>query len=217
MSNFGFAQMRVVKPYEASFREARSAVGAASVLAGAQESGTIAEAVADCSLVVGASAMRNRDLQQPVKTLQEAAPIIRQQLLGGKVALLFGSEKTGLSNKDLSHCHWVLRIPTRADRPSMNLGQAVAVCLYELIRAADPQPTGEVERHATSGELDRLTARLAEALRTSGYLPVQPSPSAEEKVRRLVRRFHLNSADANTFLGMLRQLQWKMKGGQSVG
>src|SRR5262249_20269465 len=75
-----------------------------------------------------------RELHQSLKTLPEAAPIIRKRLGSGRVALLFGSEKRGLSNADLSHCHWLLRIPTREGHASMNLGQAVAVCLYQPSR-----------------------------------------------------------------------------------
>ncbi len=210
MSNFGFDQLRVVKPYEASFREVRSAVGAASILAEAKEYGTIAEAVADCSLIVGTSALRRRDLQQPVKPLQEASAIIRQQLSRDNVALLFGSEKTGLSNKDLSYCHWLTHIPTREEQPSMNLGHAVAVCLYELIRQSETQAPENVFRPASAAELDRLTTLLLEVLRTSGYLLPQPPPSSEEKIRRLVRRLNLNDEDANSWLGMLRQIEWKM-------
>jgi TrmH family RNA methyltransferase len=134
MSNFGFFHLRVVNPYELAFREARSAVGASPILAAAEEFPSLAEAVADCTLVVGTTSVGHRELQHPVKRLEQAAPLIRKRLAASRVALLFGSEKRGLSNEDLSHCHWLLRIPTREEHRSMNLGQAVAVCLYELAR-----------------------------------------------------------------------------------
>src|SRR5215469_1389273 len=134
MSNFGAKQLRVVNPYEAAWREAKSAIGAADLLARAEECVTVAEAVADCSLVVGTTAVGNRELRQPLWSLPEAGPAIRERLKTGNVALLFGSEKWGLSNESLSYCHWLLRIPTREEHRSMNLGQAVAVCLYELGR-----------------------------------------------------------------------------------
>src|ERR1051326_4863935 len=134
MSNFGFSRLRVVNPYGAAFREARSAVGAAELLAHAEEYKSVAEAVADCALVVGTTAGRHRKLQHPIRRLEHGALVIRKQLGAGGVALVFGSEKRGLSNQDLSHCHWLLRIPTREEHMSMNLGQAVTVCLYELVR-----------------------------------------------------------------------------------
>src|SRR5690349_17883567 len=135
MSNLGFSRLRVVNPYEASFREARSAVGAAPLLAQAEQYGSVAEAVADCSLVIGTTAAGSRELHQPLKLLADGAQLMRRRLrTGARVALLFGSEKRGLANDDLSHCHWLMRIPTRKEHVSMNLGQAVAVCLYELTR-----------------------------------------------------------------------------------
>jgi tRNA/rRNA methyltransferase len=132
MSNFGFSRLRVVNPYEVAFREARSAVGASELLARAEEFSSVADAVADCALVVGTAGVTARQPQQPVRRLELAARLIRRALARGPVALLFGSEKFGLSNEDLSYCHWILHIPTRPEHESMNLGQAVAVCLYEL-------------------------------------------------------------------------------------
>lgn len=235
MSNLGFLRLRVVNPYEASFREARSAVGAAPVLAGAEEYKTVADAVVDCSLVVGTTAARNRELHHPLKLLQEGAPILRKHLRSGRVALLFGSEKRGLSNADLSHCHWLLHIPTRAEHVSMNLGQAVAVCLYELARdsSMDRPGTGRkvgqqkrekpVRRSdrdnlqqlasphapAAAGDLERITSLLLEALGLSGYLGTR-SVAKEDKVRRMVRRLDIPARDAESWLGMLRQIVWKL-------
>src|SRR6267142_2844304 len=166
MSNFGFFHLRVVNPYELAFREARSAVGASPLLARAEELKTVSEAIADCTLIVGTTSVGRREPQHLVKRLEQAAPLIRKRLSGSRVALLFGSEKRGLSNEDLSHCHWLLRIPTREDHRSMNLGQAVAVCLYELAR--DPHTAPPAKRIAASAaELERLTSSLLDALRAS--------------------------------------------------
>jgi tRNA/rRNA methyltransferase len=214
MSNFGFLQLRVVNPHEAAFREARSAVGAAVVLERAEEYRSVAEAVADCSLVVGTTSGYHRELQHPLHRLEEGAQLIRSRLPSGNVALMFGSEKRGLSNEDLSHCHWLLRIPTREEYISMNLGQAVAVCLYELVRDAGSRQQPREASTASSDDLERTTALLLEALRSSGYLHPDAAPLAEEKVRRLVRRLSLPADDAEIWLGMLRQMIWKMRSGQ---
>ena len=221
MSNLGFSRLRVVSPYEASFREARSAVGAAPLLKNAEEYKTVGDAVAGCSLVIGTTAAHNRELHQPLKLLQHAVPVIRKRLKSGRVALLFGSEKRGLSNSDLSHCHWLLHIPTRAEHLSMNLGQAVAVCLYELARHGGKVKQVESRtasdrggsKAASAGELERLTSLLLDALRTSGYLDRQPSAVKEEKVRRMVRRLNLSVDEAEVWLGMLRQIVWKLHQG----
>jgi TrmH family RNA methyltransferase len=216
MSNFGFLYLRVVNPYELAFREARSAVGASPILISAEQFQTVAEAVADCTLVIGTTAVGNRELQHPVKRLEQAAPIICKRLAASPVAILFGSEKRGLSNEDLSHCHWLLRIPTREEHRSMNLGQAVAVCLYELARDPHAAPPPEKRTAATAAELERITTVLLDALRASGYLqsastgsPKRRSAVTDEKIRRLVHRLNLFTSDAELCLGILRQILWK--------
>jgi tRNA/rRNA methyltransferase len=211
MSNFGFLQLRVVNPYEVAFREARSAVGASELLANAEEYASVAEAVADCSLVVGTTAGARRELRLPLKRLEQGAPLIKQRLADSPVALLFGSEKRGLANADFSHCHWLMHIPTRDEHVSMNLGQAVAVCLYELARDAQASSLSPEEMRTTAGEEERVTGLLMRALHLSGYLKDSRTASAEEKIRRLVRRLDMPAADADTWLGMFRQIAWKLE------
>lgn len=222
MSNFGFRDLRLVNPYAPSFREAKSAVGAASLLAHAREYQSVAEAVADCHLVIGTTAGARRELQHPLRSLGEVETgrLIRKHLRGGRVALLFGSEKRGLSNEDFSHCHWLLRIPTRDEHGSMNLGQAVAVCLYEIAhllrsKRRSEKSTADAKlgqnRVASAVELERITTLLVDVLRASGYLRAGASSPGEEKVRRMVRRLALSGSDAQGWLGMLRQVLWKMK------
>ena len=210
MANFGFSRLRVVNPYEVAFREAKSAVGASGLLKKAEEFSCVAEAVADCALVVGTTAARDRELQHPLHTLQTGAAAIRKELTGELVALLFGSEKRGLSNQDFSHCHWLMRIPTRPEQPSMNLGQAVAVCLYEIARAAPTKLLqGEHTPSASAADLERLSEALLENLRVSGY--AFSGKADDQKIRRLVRRLKLRESDAQVLLGMLRQMLWKME------
>ena len=212
MSNFGARYLRVVKPYEPSFREARSAVGpAADILANAEEYTSVADAVGDCALVVGTTAIQHREFRHQIYQLDDAATRIRQHLALANVAIVFGSEKTGLSNDDLSHCHWLLHIPTRDEHLSMNLGQAVAVTLYELSRESKPSPLLERDTPATAGELERLTKVLLESLHVSGYSTAATPAATEEKARRLVRRMALSGRDAEVLLGMLRQILWKLK------
>jgi TrmH family RNA methyltransferase len=211
MSNFGFLHLRVVNSYDVAFREARSAVGASALLATAKEYTSVAEAIADCTLVVGTTAVRHRELQHPLRRLEYGARLIRKQLASSRVALLFGSEKFGLSNAALSHCHWLMRIPTCEENISMNLGQAVAVCLYELMRNAKAaRPTEKVKR-ATAAELERMTTTLLAAMRASGYLDRRPIADVEDRMRRLIRRLNLPSRDAVVWLGILRQIVWKLQ------
>ena len=213
MSNFGFQHLRVVNPYDVAFQGARSAVGAADVLARAEKYETVADAVADCSLVIGTTAVGHRDLQHSLRRLEAAAPLIRSHLqsTSGTCALLFGSEKFGLSNRDMSHCHWLIHIPTREEHLSMNLGQAVAICLYELIRDSATTVEAENANPASSAEIERIHETLFTALEASGYPKLNSSDSFEGAVRRLVRRLRLQTGDAEFLLGMLRQIVWKLK------
>jgi tRNA/rRNA methyltransferase len=211
MANFGFPRLRVVNPYDVAFREARSAVGAAPLLRTAEDYQSLAEAVADCDLVVGTTSVGHRELQHPLRRLETGARLIRRRLASAPVALLFGSEKFGLSNDDLSHCHWLMRIATVGQDLSMNLGQAVALCLYELARdpkAADSKP--EKIRRARAGETEQITKLLMDALDRSGYVNPVTGASTEEKVRRLIRRMDIAGRDAPVLMGMLRQILWKL-------
>lgn len=218
ISNFGFLNLSLVNPYDPSFREARSAVGALELLKNAQEFKTVAEAVADCTLVVGTTAVGTREIRHPVKRLEEGGRLIRSRLhSGGKVALLFGSEKFGLSNEDLSHCNWLLRIPTREEHRSMNLGQAVAVCLYELARNSKPAKTLEPQSNpATAGDIDRVASLLLSALDASGSLKSRSATHTEEKLRRLMRRHNLTAEDAKFWLGMFAQIVYKLRSGEDT-
>lgn len=215
MANFGFSRLRVVNPYDVAFREARSAMGAAPLLQAAEEFPTVGAAVEDCSLVVGTTSVGHRELQHPLRRLEYGARLILRRLAAvpaAPVGLLFGSEKFGLSNDDLSHCHWLMRIPTMDAELSMNLGQAVALCLYELARdpkAVEARP--EKIRSAGAAENEKITSMLIDALRASGYINPTTAVSTEEKVRRLVRRLEIAQRDAPVLLGMLRQILWKLR------
>jgi tRNA/rRNA methyltransferase len=207
MSNFGLEHLRLVNPYDVAFREARSAVGGSEILDRAQEHRNLPDAIADCELVVGTTAGKQRELHQRLLPLDEAAEIMSKQ--AGRVALLFGSEKRGLSNEDFSHCHWLLRIPTAEPQPSMNLGQAVAVCLYELVRSYSPTSEPEQTLFAPSRQLELITDLMAKTLYERGYMTADARASTEEKLRRLVRRLKLSADDAQLLLGIIRHLARK--------
>jgi TrmH family RNA methyltransferase len=245
MSNFGAMELRAVRPYEKAWREAKSAVGAGELLARAKEFADLAAAVADCSLVVGTTAVGSREMKHPLRGLEDGARLIGKRMETGRVAVLFGSEKWGLSNEDLSYCHWLMRIPTRAEHRSMNLGQAAAVVIYELGRAerertdnaetqraqrrgektAPLKPNlrlrsgqagaaprkGKKEEFAEMETVERIGEALLEALRKSGYVAARGEATAEEKLRRMLRRFSMQAADAEVLLGMVRKILWKLE------
>ena len=211
MHDLGFADLRVVNEFPVPFQAAKSAVDASSVLQATREFTGLAEALEDCTFVVGTTAVGERVLQHPLLPLNAGAAKMRGALAGGsRVALLFGSEKTGLSNEELSHCHALLTIPMSAvegeKHLSMNLGQAAAVCLYQLALGEAEAAVGEVEAGASAGELERLTSLLAEVLEESGYARRHPANARDGSVRRMVRRMGLGAADATVWTGVLRQI-----------
>lgn len=225
MHDFGLRHLRVVNEYEVPFEGARSAVDASSVLASATTHSEVADAVADCTLVLGTTAVGARELRHPLLTLVETAPVVHAELAGSpaaRVALLFGSEKTGLSNDELSFCHSLVTIPMHAHpevrHPSMNLGQAVAVCLYELVREEPGIPasagisSAETNSAApNSAELERLTALTTEVLDETEYTRRHPAHSTPADLRRLVRRIASDATTTMIWMGILRQILWKLR------
>ncbi len=228
MHDFGFRRLRVVNEFAVPFEAAKSAVDASDVMASAVSCASVAEAVGDCTVVVGTTAVGERDLQHPLRTLAEAAERMLAEVrrgdgaggddTAGRVALLFGSEKTGLSNEELSHCDWLLTIPMQeyagVRHPSMNLGQAVAVCLYELVREAGAVArgdAGDASNAVTAAELERLAALLNDVLEETGYVRHHPANSDVAQVRRLVRRMSADAQDAPVWMGILRQVLWKLR------
>ncbi len=220
MHDFGFHHLRLVNDYAVPFETARSAIDASAVLASAATFASVADAVADCTLIVGTTAVGERALQHPLHALPEAAIQIASALAGddrtARVALLFGSEKTGLSNDELSHCNWLLTIPMEQHEdirhPSMNLGQAAAVCLYELVRQTGVHVGTGVPQTASSGEVERLTALLNDVLEKTGYTKRHPANSDESQIRRLVLRMGLTASDVPVWMGILRQVLWRIRG-----
>lgn len=210
MANFGFADLWCVRPYEVSFRSARSAVGAASILDRARVTKDIVEAVADAELVVGCTRLDARRQRHVQRVLPAGADAIRTHLDTRKAALLFGSEKSGLSNADLNHCDWILSIPTGDDCPSMNLGQAVAVCCYELSRRASPRPDLRTPDGVSVEVRERVLEMLLPVLGESGYLRREGVEDQTRKLRRFVRRLRLAPEDARVLQGMLRQIAWRL-------
>jgi tRNA/rRNA methyltransferase len=215
MHGFGFTDLRLVNDYSVGLEKARSAVDASSILATAKEFSTVADAVADCHLVIGTTAVGKRKQAHPVYLLAEGGELVRPRLDTERVALLFGSEKTGLSNDAMSHCHWLMTIPMHLTpglrHASMNLGQAAAVCLYELVRHPDTNPPkAKQEPMADAHDLERVTDLLEQMMTRIGYNRHRPATADPAEVRRMVRRSHLNQSDARRWIGILRRLLWKL-------
>jgi tRNA/rRNA methyltransferase len=216
LANFGLRQMVVVDPFAPTWEEARTAaVGAERVLASARVAPTLLDAIGDARVVIGTTSGSRRHLDRDLLPLPELAGWFRGRKPGGRAALLFGSEKTGLSNDDLSLCHALVRIPTAADCPSMNLGQAVAVCAYELARAGlvaarPPRHRAHPSEPAPFQALAHLFERATRVLDVSGYLKPKSRAAMLIKLRRLLLGLELTSHDVRVLGGVLAQVEWKL-------
>lgn len=218
MANFGFKWLNVVAPYGPHWQEARSAVGAETLLCRATETATLPEAVAGCTLVVGTGTLRRRKAEQPVVRLPNLGLLVRQEMeRGGRVGLVFGPEKHGLTREDLSHCDLLVEIPTDALQPSMNLGQAVAVCLYELAArsfAADEaisETASSTTPAATSGRLELLAGVIEQTMLATDYSPVAMREANRHDLRLLLRRLGPTEREVRRILGLFRRILWKLE------
>jgi TrmH family RNA methyltransferase len=215
MANFGFSRLTVVAPYEPHWQEAKSAVGAEDLLQNARRTESLADAVADCTLVIGTGTLTYRKPEQPVVALPNLASFIESKRTpsADRIALVFGPEKHGLTREDLSHCHVLVEIPTGPLQPSMNLGQAVAVCLYELATRTAPTPEAAptAPQAATTGRQELLAGLVERLMVASDYSPAAMHEANHHDLRLLLRRLSLADKDARRILGILRRVLWKLK------
>jgi TrmH family RNA methyltransferase len=208
--------------------EAKSAVAAQHVMTSARRYDTLAAAIADCSLIVATTAIGARQLKHPILPLQQASPLLLAALNTPtppgsdqpptphpRVALLFGSEKTGLTNDQLSHATLLTTIPMYSPEDarhlSMNLGQSVAVCLYELTRSGFESSVEIPPLHeaaSTADDRERLTQLLLDVLHTTGYTRRFPANASEPLVRQLIQPLGTSHREAMTWMGIFRQILW---------
>ncbi|MGH9468422.1 MAG: RNA methyltransferase [Terriglobales bacterium] len=204
MANFGLDDLVLVSPYGEAWKTARSARAGAALLRQARCTESLAEALDGCANVIGTTAGTARAPELGLEDWRDVAA----SLGAGKTALVFGSEKTGLSVADISHCHRLARIPTRADAPSMNLGQAVALCAYELARGETPRPAArapEPTMGATGRE--RLLAVWYPLLEQLGAVRPGHRASQTRILRQALVRWGCNAADERRLLGLARQIR----------
>jgi len=211
-ANFGFDDVVVVSPYEPTWEEARAAREAAKWLRRARRVASLIEAIEDRNWVLGTSCLDRRQLQpERVLSLDQVVTRATKARNRDRIAILFGSEKRGLSNQELELCHAVVRIPTAPATPSMNFGQAVAVCCYELRRWGQHSSASEKSASAVAsvGEIIRLVEEFG------SILPAHESSRGKEKkrqerLRQMLLRLPLTSQDVTLLMGLLRDLAWRL-------
>lgn len=209
MKTMGLSELALVNPKKFPHPDAEAmASGATDVLEQAKVCGSLQEALAGCGLVVGLSA-RKRELTHEPVTAREAATQAIQVAGTQKVALVFGTEMSGLSNAELIQCQQLVMIPANPAYSSLNLGAAVQVLAYELRQAAvQPElPVGASFPLAGHDEVEGFFSHLEETLVRIGFLNPQSPKRLMPRLRRLFARARLEKEEVNILRGILKHIQ----------
>jgi tRNA/rRNA methyltransferase len=216
MKNVGAKELAIVgRARTQSFWARAMAVHGRDILGDAKCYPSIREAIADCSLVVGTTC-RAGLYRSHSRTPREVAPIIAAAAKRDKVALLFGPEDHGLSNKDLEHGQHLITIPTHPDYQSLNVAQAAVICLYEIYLATlEPCPDDGLQR-AKGEDIERLFDIMRHALLKIGFLDSENPEHMLLAFRRILGRAGLEDKDVRILTGMFRQIEWYANQGWKV-
>lgn len=213
MKTMGLSRLVLVAPERFPHPEALAlAAGADDLLANAEVHATLADAIADCALVLGCTA-RSRRVPLPEQGPREAAAaVLGEAAGGGEVALVFGRERTGLDNDELQLCHGAVHIPANPDYSSLNLAAAVQVLAWELRSALLAHaPAGEEaaprDPPASHAELEGLFAQLGETLDQIDFHKGRAPESAMRKLRRIFLRARLDAREVRLLRGVLADAQ----------
>src|SRR5437667_5957726 len=207
MKTMGITQLRLVRPKRFPHPDARAmASGAADVLGSARACASLEEALAGTRYSVALSA-RERELSHSSLDARAAARELLSAARGKEVAIVFGNETVGLSNKEIMRCSALARIPANPEYASLNLAQAVQVVAYELCMAALEPPAVPVKKgYATHEEIEKLFAHLERSLWASRYLHPPARRTAMGPLRRLFAKARLETVEVNIVSGMLAAL-----------
>ncbi len=209
MLNFGLTDLRLVTPRDGWPNPAAgpAASGADVVLEGAQVFGSVTEAVADCPFVY-ATTVRKRGLVIPVVEPEQAAREIRTS--GGRSAILFGAERSGLETEEVAIAQKILTVPINPEFRSLNLAQAVILVAYEWAKhgaLAVPTEGDEAEPRATQEQLEGLIGQMDEALAAAGYyFPPDRTPATRNTMRTILSKAGWSNREIQALRGMIRAL-----------
>ena len=213
MKTMGLSRLVLVAPERAPDADSYAlAAGADDVLGAAAIHGTLAEAIADCRLVLGCTARSRRIALEELEPRAAGARAVAEAATGGEIALVFGRERTGLSNDEYELCHAAVHIPANPEYSSLNLAMAVQVLSYEVrlaALAAVPVAPGpeEQEQPASHAEMEGFFAQLAETLDAIDFHKGRAPESAMRKLRRLFLRAQPDTREVRILRGVLADAQ----------
>lgn len=213
MKNMGMDQLRLVNPKFFPHADATArASGADDVLRHAKVFTSLQEAIADCQIVLGASA-RDRTISWPSMTARECAEhYVNPVHSDTTIALVLGRENSGLKNHELDLCHFLLRIPCNQEYSSLNLAAAAQVICYELFIASNQSQTSSIgdlgeEALASSEQMESFYQHLLETMADIGFLHPERSKSIMRRLRRLFNRSQLDTKEVDILRGIFRFAQ----------
>lgn len=210
MKNMGLSSMRLVKPKDFPCAEATSrAAGADDILVKAEVFETLEDAVSDCSLVMGTSA-RPRNLAWPRLDARQCAKQTVSESRRAGVALVFGRERTGLTNDELECCHYWVHIPCNEDYSSLNIAAAIQVVCYEVFMVLNQDVVVEDPHEAVSNEMmEGYYAHLEQVLLELTFLDPDHPRYLMRRLRRLYQRARPDLNEYNILRGILTAIQEK--------
>lgn len=214
MKNMGLKTLFLVNPkkYPCAIATERAA-GADDILANAKVVSTLQEAIGDCELIMGTSA-RKREIQWPIVTPKQCAEKVFDYSDKSKVAILFGTERSGLTNEALSQCHYHLIIPANPSYESLNLSQAVQVITYELcqrfIEGHKTKMQTSVKRFANIQETEGVLSHLEEVMRVAGFIEPKPTRILMMRLKRLLLRAQLEIEEVHILRGIFKAIIQKL-------
>ena len=209
MKTMGIHDLVLVDPVEPpDGRATAMAAGAVDVLANLRIVATLAEAVADCGLGIGSCA-RSRTLDWPMLGPREAGAKSVAEAAQHKVALVFGRERTGLTNEELQQCHYHVCIPANPDYSSLNLAMAVQTICYEvrMHSLTNKAQAIEAEVYPQQQDLDRFYVHLEQILLQVNFLRADHPGNVMSKLRRLFNRVRPDNQELNILRGILTAVQ----------
>ncbi len=214
MKTMGLSRLVLVAPEKPLDEVAyRRSAGAEDVLGDAPVVATLAEAVADCRLVLGCTARARRVALEELLPADAAARAVQRAGEPAEVAVVFGRERTGLSNDELQLCHVAVHIPSDPAFSSLNLAAAVQVLAYELrlaqlagVQPPAPEP-GFREQAASHAQLEGLFGQLGDTLDAIDFHKGRAPESAMRKLRRLFLKAELSEQEVRLLRGILSDAQ----------
>ncbi|MFM2485002.1 tRNA (cytosine(32)/uridine(32)-2'-O)-methyltransferase TrmJ [Celerinatantimonas yamalensis] len=212
MKTMGISQLVLVTPdAEIDGKSVALAAGASDVLANVIIVDTLEEAIAPCELVIGTSA-RSRTLEWPLMSARQAGERVVKEGGQGQVAMVFGRERTGLTNDELKHCHYHVNVATNPDYSSLNLAMAVQILCYEVRMAYLDSPEPEMRAYPENQDMENFYSHFERVLHQIGFIVPKHPGKVMDKLRRMFNRIRMEQNELNTMRGILSAIERTARG-----